>query len=134
MNLNYSDWKISKNLIITGLHTCGMLVHSMIKAFVCTKDINSLFVVPCCYHLADESLSGNWTFSKNARMLAQQSIERSKHNKHHSPSLFYRAVLQVVLYSMGQLNSILYKYVLYICIIYIYKMFEELANISYYIS
>lgn len=100
MNTNYRDWSVNRNLILTGLHTCGMLVHSIMKAFLYAKDIRLLFVVPCCYHLADESLNGRWIFSKNARMLAQQSIERSRH-KHFSPSLFYRAVLQVILHSMG---------------------------------
>lgn len=104
VNTNYPNWNLNKNLILTGLHTCGTLVHSAIKAFLCSKEINLLFVVPCCYHLADESLSGRWNFSKNARMLAQQSIERSKHNKQLSPSLFYRAVLQVILHTMGQFS------------------------------
>ncbi|XP_071556898.1 probable methyltransferase-like protein 25 [Temnothorax nylanderi] len=105
VNTHYPDWIVNKNLILTGLHTCGMLVHSVIKAFLRAKDINLLLVVPCCYHLADETLSGRWNFTKNARMLAQQSIERSKHNKHLSPSLFYRAVLQVILHSMGYYNA-----------------------------
>ncbi|KAL0113685.1 hypothetical protein PUN28_012665 [Cardiocondyla obscurior] len=105
VNTYYPDWSVNKNLILTGLHTCGMLVHSIIKAFLHTKDINLLLVVPCCYHLADETLSGCWNFTKNARMLAQQSIERSRCNKRLSPSLFYRAVLQVILHSMGYHNA-----------------------------
>ncbi|XP_012533019.1 methyltransferase-like protein 25 [Monomorium pharaonis] len=105
VNTYYPDWSVNGNLILTGLHTCGMLVHSVIKAFLCAKDINLLLVVPCCYHLADETLSGCWSFTKNARMLAQQSIERSRHNKRFSPSLFYRAVLQVILHSMGYYNA-----------------------------
>lgn len=113
VNTNYPNWSLNKNLILTGLHTCGALVHSVIKTFLCSKDISLLFVVPCCYHLADESLSGRWNFSKNARMLAQQSIERSKHNKQLSPSLFYRAVLQVILHSIGQLCSMNHALVIY---------------------
>lgn len=105
VNTCYPDWSVNENLILTGLHTCGMLVHSVIKAFLYAKDINLLLVVPCCYHLANEALSGRWNFSKNARMLAQQSIERSRYNKHLSPSLFYRAVLQVILHSMGYYNA-----------------------------
>ncbi|XP_025264573.1 methyltransferase-like protein 25 [Camponotus floridanus] len=104
VNTNYPDWSVNRNLILTGLHTCGMLVHSIMKASLYAKDIRLLFVVPCCYHLADESLSGRWIFSKNAKMLAQQSIERSRH-KHLSPSLFYRAVLQIILHSMGYYNT-----------------------------
>lgn len=105
VNTYYPDWSVNGNLILTGLHTCGMLVHSVIKAFLHAKDINLLLVVPCCYHLANETLSGRWNFSKNARMLAQQSIERSRYNKHLSPSLFYRAVLQIILHSMGYYNA-----------------------------
>lgn len=41
---------------------------------------------------------------KNARMLAQQCIERTKEAKSLSPSLFYRALLQVLLHSMGLYN------------------------------
>ncbi|XP_011871222.1 PREDICTED: methyltransferase-like protein 25 [Vollenhovia emeryi] len=105
VNTHCPDWSVNKNLILAGLHTCGMLVHSVIRAFVRARDINLLLVVPCCYHLADETLSGRWNFTRNARMLAQQSVERSKHNKHLSPSLFYRAVLQVILHSMGHYNA-----------------------------
>ncbi|KAL6446105.1 hypothetical protein ACFW04_001033 [Cataglyphis niger] len=105
VNTNYPDWSVNRNLILTGLHTCGMLVHSVMKAFLHAKDIHLLFIVPCCYHLTDESLSGRWIFSKNARMLAQQSIERSRHNKYFTPSLFYRAVLQVILHSIGYYNT-----------------------------
>ncbi|KYM81635.1 Uncharacterized protein C12orf26 like protein [Atta colombica] len=105
VNTCYPDWNVNGNLILTGLHTCGMLVHSVIKAFLHAKDINLLLVVPCCYHLANETLSGCWNFSKNARMLAQQSIERSRYNKHLSPSLFYRAVLQIILHSLGYYNA-----------------------------
>ncbi|XP_018396508.1 PREDICTED: methyltransferase-like protein 25 [Cyphomyrmex costatus] len=105
VNTCYPDWSVNRNLILTGLHTCGMLVHSVIKAFLHAEDINLLLVVPCCYHLANETLSGRWNFSKNARMLAQQSVERSRYNKHLSPLLFYRAVLQVILHSMGYYNA-----------------------------
>lgn len=104
VNTNYPNWNLNKNLILTGLHTCGELVHSVIKTFSSSKDVNLLFVVPCCYHLANESLSGHYNFSKNARMLAQQSIDRSKH-KQLSPTLFYRAVLQVILHSLGYYNA-----------------------------
>ncbi|KZC10559.1 Uncharacterized protein C12orf26 like protein [Dufourea novaeangliae] len=95
----------NKNLILTGLHTCGSLTHSIIKTFLVTKDIHLLCIVPCCYHLTNETFNKKINFSKNARMLAQQSIERSAENKSMSSSLFYRAVLQVILYSMGIYNA-----------------------------
>ena len=98
---NFRDWKLDKNLIVTGLHTCGSLTHSIIRTFLATKDINLLCIVPCCYHLTNETFDERVEFSKNARMLAQQSIERSSENKVIPSSLFYRAILQVILSSMG---------------------------------
>lgn len=98
---HFSDWNLKDNLIITGLHTCGSLANSIIRSFVNTEDIRFLCIVPCCYHLADDTLEKKYTLSKNAKMLAQQSLERSTIKKSISPLLFYRAVLQVVLYSIG---------------------------------
>ncbi|XP_015432481.1 PREDICTED: methyltransferase-like protein 25 [Dufourea novaeangliae] len=105
INEHFREWKLDKNLILTGLHTCGSLTHSIIKTFLVTKDIHLLCIVPCCYHLTNETFNKKINFSKNARMLAQQSIERSAENKSMSSSLFYRAVLQVILYSMGIYNA-----------------------------
>lgn len=98
-SLNYHP---NKRISLIGLHTCGSLAHSLIKAFVRTKEISTLCIVPCCYHLTDESLSGRYQFTKNSRMLAQQSVERSSNKKETLPiSLFYRAVLQVILKKAG---------------------------------
>ncbi|XP_031842771.1 putative methyltransferase-like protein 25 [Nomia melanderi] len=105
INNNFPEWKFDNNLILTGLHACGSLTHSAIKTFLTTRDIQLLCIVPCCYHLTDETLNENINFSKNARMLAQQSIERSTKKKSMSSSLFYRAVLQVILHSMGIYNA-----------------------------
>ncbi|KOC59174.1 Uncharacterized protein C12orf26 [Habropoda laboriosa] len=102
---NFCDWNIDKNVLLTGLHTCGSLTHSVIRAFLATKDINILCIVPCCYHLTNETFNKQVSFSKNARMLAQQSVERSRRNKFVSSSLFYRAILQVVLHSLGIYNA-----------------------------
>lgn len=99
----FCDWNINRNLILTGLHTCGSLTHSAIKTFLVTEDIRILCIVPCCYHLTNETFSRRISFSKNARMLAQQCIERSTKNKIMPSSLFYRAILQVILHSMGTL-------------------------------
>nr|XP_033324849.1 methyltransferase-like protein 25 [Megalopta genalis] len=105
INENFQEWKLNKNLILTGLHACGSLTHSIIKTFLATKDIHLLCIVPCCYHLTNETLNKTINFSKNARMLAQQSIERSTNSKTVSSSLFYRAVLQVILHSIGVHNA-----------------------------
>lgn len=98
---NFPDWNLNRNLLLTGLHTCGSLAHSVIRAFLHTTDINILCIVPCCYHLTNETFNKQTVFTKNARMLAQQSVERSTEKRSVSPSLFYRAVLQVILQSMG---------------------------------
>ncbi|XP_012283217.1 methyltransferase-like protein 25 isoform X2 [Orussus abietinus] len=97
---NYEQWS---NVILTGLHTCGSLSLAILRTFINSEQIKSLCVVSCCYHLTQECLNGQYEFSKNARMLAQQSMERiSKKEESLSPSLFYRAVLQVLLQSMGK--------------------------------
>lgn len=97
---NFENYQPS-NLLITGLHTCGSLAHSIIRTFLNTKRIRVLLIVPCCYHLTDEAFGDTYKFSKNARMLAQQSVERSSQHETISPSLFYRAVLQVTLRTIG---------------------------------
>ncbi|XP_043524434.1 methyltransferase-like protein 25 isoform X3 [Frieseomelitta varia] len=102
---NFCNWDINKNLILTGLHTCGSLTDSVIRTFLATKDINILCIVPCCYHLSNETFNKKISFSKNARMLAQQSIERSMKNKFVPSSLFYRAILQVTFHSLGIYNA-----------------------------
>ncbi|XP_043247916.1 methyltransferase-like protein 25 [Colletes gigas] len=102
---NFCDWNLDRNLVLTGLHTCGSLTHSIIETFLATDDIHLLCIVPCCYHLTNETFNKRINFSKNARMLAQQSIERSTENKFVSSSLFYRAVLQVILHSIGIYNA-----------------------------
>lgn len=95
-------WNVNKNIILVGLHTCGTLTHSIAKSFVNTKDIRCLCVVPCCYHLMTHSLTGRQIFSKNSKMLAQQSIERTScKTEPLRPTLFYRTILEVLLNSMG---------------------------------
>lgn len=98
----FPDQNFNGSLTITGLHTCGSLGHSVIRAFINTSCIKSLCVVTCCYHLTEVSISGRLNLSKNAKMLAQQSVERMHDkNDYLSPTLHYRAVLQVLLHSMG---------------------------------
>ncbi|XP_033213250.1 methyltransferase-like protein 25 isoform X2 [Belonocnema kinseyi] len=96
------NYNVNKNVILVGLHTCGTLTHSMAESFVNTKDIKGLCVVPCCYHLMTDSLTGKQIFSKNSKMLAQQSIDRtSRKTEPMKPTLFYRAILEILLSSMG---------------------------------
>lgn len=98
---NFCSWNINKNLILTGLHTCGSLTDSIIRTFLSTKDVNILCIVPCCYHLTNETFNKKISFSKNARMLAQQSVEKTIKNEFVPSSLFYRAILQVIFHSLG---------------------------------
>ncbi|KAF7995314.1 hypothetical protein HCN44_006421 [Aphidius gifuensis] len=110
--LNYPNWNNNNNndnLFLVGLHTCGNLANSMIKSFVNSKSLGTLCVVPCCYHLTNETLTNKYLFTKNARMLAQQSVERNsmKKNKKMPTSIFYRAILQVLLKSLGMENVVI---------------------------
>lgn len=108
VNIHFPNWNLKSNLILTGLHTCGSLAHSLMKVFLQNDDFKVICVVPCCYHLANESLSKRINFSRNARMLAQQCIERTEEAKSLSPSLFYRALLQVLLHSMGKAVNLIH--------------------------
>uniref|UniRef100_A0ABD2XDZ2 Methyltransferase domain-containing protein n=1 Tax=Trichogramma kaykai TaxID=54128 RepID=A0ABD2XDZ2_9HYME len=103
--VNRSFPNFSENLIMTALHACGTLTDSVVTAFLKLSCAKSLCIVPCCYHLSVKSLSSIYEFSKNARMLAQQSTVKMKETQDHlSPSLFYRAILQVFLKTAGYKN------------------------------
>ena len=100
---HFPDLYLHRELVLTALHACGSLTDSVIRSFSNVSDVKCLCVVPCCYHLASQSLLGTYEFSKNSRMLAQQSIDRIKQNNvSFSPSLFYRAILQVLLKFSGR--------------------------------
>lgn len=92
----------------------------MIKGFLNSPSLKTLCVVSCCYHLTEECLTKNCKFTKNARMLAQQSVERvSKKSEPYSPSLFYRSLLQVLFQSLG-------KNVIFTTIIYIIERLSKI--------
>lgn len=91
-----------RNVILVGLHTCGNLAHSVSKSFIYSEDIKGLCIVPCCYHLITNTFTHKTNFSRNARMLAQQSLDRMKRKTEPMcRKLFYRTILQVLLHSMG---------------------------------
>lgn len=102
--IHYPEIEIDNNLHLIGLHTCGSLVYSMVRSFLNNNDIRILCVVPCCYHLSESSFDPTNELSRNQRMLAQQRFVKTLDFSTYHPSLFYRAVLQVVLKSLG--NSI----------------------------
>ncbi|XP_063976491.1 methyltransferase-like protein 25B isoform X2 [Diachasmimorpha longicaudata] len=98
---HFPNWS-ADDYLLTGLHTCGPLAHAMIKSFINSDALKSLCVVSCCYHLTDEFLTTRINFTKTMRMLAQQSVERiSAKNCEYPVSIFYRALLQVLLRSLG---------------------------------
>ncbi|XP_008559386.1 probable methyltransferase-like protein 25 [Microplitis demolitor] len=99
---SFPDLNGHDNYLLAGLHTCGSLAGAMIKSFLNSQCLTTLCVISCCYHLTEECLTDKCKFTKNARMLAQQSVERiSNKYRSSSPSLFYRALLQIILQSLG---------------------------------
>ncbi|PSN45449.1 hypothetical protein C0J52_15058 [Blattella germanica] len=114
-----------RNLSIVGLHTCGDLAPSCFRLFRNRPEVASICNIGCCYHLMEEQFSRNpfWdevdpplatgmygfplsdflnskelSLGRNARMLATQAVDRlQENNQVQSESLFYRALLQVVL-------------------------------------
>ncbi|CAG5088269.1 Similar to Mettl25: Methyltransferase-like protein 25 (Mus musculus) [Cotesia congregata] len=106
INSALPDYNGQDNYLLAGLHTCGSLAGAMIKGFLNSPSLKTLCVVSCCYHLTEECLTKNCKFTTNARMLAQQSVERmSKKSKQYSPSLFYRSLLQKIGLEQNQIPS-----------------------------
>lgn len=117
-----------KSFCITGLHTCGNLASTCLKVYEAQDDIKVLWNVGCCYHLINEEYSddeffgnkvnrvlnsdfgfpmsnylrNNKTFlGRNARMLAAQSVHRTRDKKElPDKSLFFRALLEVLIMQM----------------------------------
>ena len=97
------------SLLLCGLHTCGNLGVDILKLFLTSQKAQLLCYVSCCYHLINGNeafplskllCNRNYTLSRNARMLAAQSLER---NSKSSPSkgIFYRSLLQIILDDHG---------------------------------
>lgn len=79
---------------LVGLHTCGNLASTSLQLFVNSPQTNFLCNVGCCYHLLDEAFgdgccgpepgfplsqtlkSKRFSMGRNARMVANQSLER----------------------------------------------------------
>lgn len=109
---------------LTGLHTCGNLAATCLKLFHQQPQCKVLCNIGCCYHLIREAYSGQEFFGnkhvldlnqeagfplssymqknhvklgRNARMLAVQSVERTKANKElPNISLHFRSLLEVL--------------------------------------
>ncbi|XP_078583297.1 putative methyltransferase-like protein 25 [Branchiostoma floridae x Branchiostoma japonicum] len=102
-------------LLLTGLHTCGDLSPTMLRLFVTCPQATVLCSVGCCYNLLTEveepgAEKEKYGFplsqllqtksvhlGRTARMLSCQAVERiSREGRLPAMSLFYRAVLQVI--------------------------------------
>ncbi|XP_048405018.1 methyltransferase-like protein 25 isoform X2 [Stegostoma tigrinum] len=110
-----------KDSMLVGLHTCGDLASDTLRIFVTKQELKVVCSVGCCYHLLSEEfeLSGDckecchgpwgfpmsqylrssiWRCGRNARMSACLPLERVTFGQGlPSKSLFYRAVLQVII-------------------------------------
>ncbi|XP_032222309.2 probable methyltransferase-like protein 25 isoform X2 [Nematostella vectensis] len=111
-------------LVLVGLHTCGDLAPTAIKLFIGDESVKALCLVGCCYHLLSQAGSGDiqggdpgfpmseylqrekFTLSRNATMVAQQAADKiATLSKLPPKSVFYRAVLQVILKEKFQLDT-----------------------------
>ncbi|XP_038636165.1 methyltransferase-like protein 25 isoform X1 [Scyliorhinus canicula] len=110
-----------KDSMMVGLHTCGDLASDTLRIFMAKPELKAVCSVGCCYHLLSEEFElsddskdcchGPWGFpmsqylrssvwhcGRNARMSACLPLERvTVGNGLPSESLFYRAVLQVII-------------------------------------
>ncbi|XP_070535072.1 probable methyltransferase-like protein 25 isoform X2 [Ptychodera flava] len=105
-------------LLLTGLHTCGDLAPSILRLFTKNQSAKVLCNVGCCYNLLTEEFEDDTEVSdtefgfpmsdvlrqmkakigRGARMLACSSVDRSAaEGRLPSKSLYYRAVLQVII-------------------------------------
>eukprot|EP00058_Branchiostoma_floridae_P014441 XP_002599929.1 hypothetical protein BRAFLDRAFT_74053 [Branchiostoma floridae] len=106
----------SPHLLLTGLHTCGDLSPTMLHLFVTCPQATVLCSVGCCYNLLTEvekpgAMEEKCGFplsqllqtksvhlGRTSRMLSCQAVERiSTEGRLPAMSLFYRAVLQVII-------------------------------------
>ncbi|KAJ6651391.1 hypothetical protein lerEdw1_020964 [Lerista edwardsae] len=106
-----------EDCVMVGLHTCGDLASSTLRLFTAKPEIKAVCSVGCCYHLLSEECEsqkdgtqGTWGFpmcrylkeegwfcGRNARMAACLALERVAVGQVlPTESLFYRAVLQVI--------------------------------------
>ncbi|XP_067855561.1 methyltransferase-like protein 25 isoform X1 [Heptranchias perlo] len=110
-----------KDSMMVGLHTCGDLASNTLRIFITKPELKAVCSVGCCYHLLSEEFElsddskeccqGPWGFpmsqflrgsvwrcGRNARMSACLPLERvTTGHGLPSESLFYRAVLQVII-------------------------------------
>ncbi|XP_077195060.1 putative methyltransferase-like protein 25 isoform X2 [Paroedura picta] len=114
-----------EDCVMVGLHTCGDLAPSTLRIFTAKPEIKAVCSVGCCYHLLSEEhetekgdIQGAWGFpmcqylkedvcfcGRNARMAACLALERVAVGQVlPTESLFYRAVLQVIIEEFYGIN------------------------------
>lgn len=109
----------SQYVILTGLHSCGNLSSTALRAFCGVPDVKAICVVGCCYHFLTEpdsqgkEVTGfpmseflkakNTSLGRNKLLLGLKAPERIKSTSSKeieaksTRSLFYRSVLSVIL-------------------------------------
>ncbi|XP_013112268.2 probable methyltransferase-like protein 25 [Stomoxys calcitrans] len=120
----YPNADRESTVCLTGLHTCGNLAATCLKLFEHQTQCKLVCNIGCCYHLLREIYSGTEFFGnkqisdlnqefgfplssylqskhlklgRNARMLAAQSIDRTRSSKElPNISLFYRSLFEVL--------------------------------------
>uniref|UniRef100_A0A1A9WV49 Methyltranfer_dom domain-containing protein n=1 Tax=Glossina brevipalpis TaxID=37001 RepID=A0A1A9WV49_9MUSC len=148
---NFPDMNRGVSICLTGLHTCGNLASSCLRVYQTQAECKFLCNIGCCYHLLKERYSNRERFAnveimcqqdepgfpmsqylqekqtklgRNARMLAAQSLERVLAAREMpNPSLFYRALLEVVIRE----SDLQFKENVQIGKIRNYRNFEEYA-------
>ncbi|KFU98332.1 Methyltransferase-like 25, partial [Tauraco erythrolophus] len=109
-----------EDCMMVGLHTCGDLAANTLRIFTAKPEIKAVCSVGCCYHLLSEQFENQdrpdevwgfpmcqylkdkgWCCGRNARMSACLALERVAVGQIlPTESLFYRAVLQVIIEEM----------------------------------
>ncbi|XP_065599303.1 probable methyltransferase-like protein 25 isoform X1 [Cyrtonyx montezumae] len=110
-----------EDCVMVGLHTCGDLAANTLRIFTAKPEIQAVCSVGCCYHLLSEQYENQedsteevwgfpmcqylkdkgWCCGRNARMSACLALERVAVGQMlPTESLFYRAVLQVIIEEM----------------------------------
>ncbi|KFZ64273.1 Methyltransferase-like 25, partial [Antrostomus carolinensis] len=110
-----------EDCMMVGLHTCGDLAANTLRIFTAKPEIKAVCSVGCCYHLLSEQFENQedcpeevwgfpmcqylkdkgWHCGRNARMSACLALERVAVGQVlPTESLFYRAVLQVIIEEM----------------------------------
>ncbi|XP_027603602.2 methyltransferase-like protein 25 isoform X1 [Pipra filicauda] len=110
-----------EDCVMVGLHTCGDLAANTLRIFAAKPEVKAVCSVGCCYHLLSEQFENQeeccdkvwgfpmcqylkdkgWCCGRNARMSACLALERVAVGQMlPTESLFYRAVLQVIIEEM----------------------------------